>query len=311
MTINVPERSISHLRHPERKRSINIRHAERSEARNFFSPMRLRPSAVEGPGAASPSLHAAPRIRYPQSPTAAAVHGSVPSYVRISFTPPGSFDSGSAQVPGEKHLPLASAQDDGGFGARASSLVPELHLGTRFPARSFGGGATKLRGQVRSQMEFGNEGSVPSHVRVSFTQAGSFDSSSTQVPGEKHLPLAFAQDDGGFGARASSLVPELHLGTRFPARSFGGGATKLRGQVRSQMEFGNEGSSGGFLFFSAQGLQKLCHPCGDENPFWFIFRWCRPRRARPPARVRASLRLALTTLAEISVRVKPTTGGQI
>ena len=41
------------------------------------------------------------------------------------------------------------------------------------------------------------------------------------------------------------LVPKLHLGTRVPAKlCFAARATELRGQVRSQVQLGNEERGG-------------------------------------------------------------------
>ncbi len=72
-----------------------VRHPERSEATESLSSMRPRPSAVEGPSRCG--LMAS---------SGAAIPGA-----RLR----GSFDFGSIERSGEKHLPLAFAQDDGIF----------------------------------------------------------------------------------------------------------------------------------------------------------------------------------------------------
>jgi len=103
---------------------FNIRHPERSEANDFLSSHRPRPSAVEGPGrfilrATAPESLGIARGTLRRLPgTTSSVAHDVP------LTPPRSFDSGSASRPGKIHLPLASAQDDG--------MIPE---GSKFISR--------------------------------------------------------------------------------------------------------------------------------------------------------------------------------
>jgi hypothetical protein len=99
---------------------FKLRHPERSEANDLLFPETPRPSAVEGPRHFAIGLRSGIRAlsARPVAPISANESAFVPSHVAL--VPPRSFDYGSAGRPGEKHLPLAFAQDDGVFGAMRS-----------------------------------------------------------------------------------------------------------------------------------------------------------------------------------------------
>ena len=134
---------------------FSVRHPERSGAIDFLFSEHPYPSVVEGPcrfdsemTATDSALSMHGHSRRPSITTPSVTHNA-------AFMPHRSFDFGSVGRHGKTHLPLASAQDDG---ALVFPLVPKLHLGTHLAVKlCFATGATKLRGQGRSQVQLGNE----------------------------------------------------------------------------------------------------------------------------------------------------------
>ena len=90
-----------------------LRHPERSEAVRALLPGRQRPNAVEGPRRFYRLITAGDCGYHPPRHSAATSQQNVPCCGRFSFAQARSFDSGSANRPGEKRLTLAFAQDDG------------------------------------------------------------------------------------------------------------------------------------------------------------------------------------------------------
>jgi hypothetical protein len=145
--------------------SFKIRHPERSEANGLIFCQCARPSAVEGPGHSCPLTYATKPIFPETSRSAASWHRHLPRIPRVSSLQPRSFDFGSASRSAHKYFLFASAQDDEIF-----PLVPKLYLGTPLVSAKFHfapfspaevtawRSAMELPQQVRSQIEFGNEG---------------------------------------------------------------------------------------------------------------------------------------------------------
>ena len=120
----------------ESRVSPHVRHPERSEEVDVLSPKNIHPSAVEGPALPREKTPAARGALLMQSHSRRLREIAPPLVAHNAPQRPSrSFDFGSAQLPGETHAPLASAQDDGAFfvnakeEGRASSHV-------RHPERS-------------------------------------------------------------------------------------------------------------------------------------------------------------------------------
>jgi hypothetical protein len=109
--------------------------------------------------------------------------------------------------------------------------------------------ATELRGQVRSQVQLGNEGKMKRAILLPRSRARKSVGDETRTP--SHLPPP--SYDGGYECVAARVSAGRRVFSSFPsctwerpcrrscASSPRAEATKLRGQVRSQVQLGNEG----------------------------------------------------------------------
>ena len=120
--------------------SLTVRHPERSEAIDFLSPQRQRPSAVEGPRRFDSEMTATDFFLFMHS-RSRRLSITTPSGMPTSaFRPCRSFDSGSllrravtaSQRNNCRAQHLAFAQDDG---ALVFSLISKLYLGTHLSAQ--------------------------------------------------------------------------------------------------------------------------------------------------------------------------------
>jgi len=105
MITEFPGRPLSKFRHPER-----------SEAKNILFPLKLRPSAVEGPACFYPMMTDSSRPR--QSRSAGLLRRDFAVGNESIFNQRRSFDYGSKSSVDKAISPARLAQDDGAFFAQ-------------------------------------------------------------------------------------------------------------------------------------------------------------------------------------------------
>jgi hypothetical protein len=205
-----------------------LRHPERSEANDLFSPSRLNRAQSKDLAAfpseyrsGTESLHAEPARRHRME--------FVPCWAGRGGVITRSFDCGSANAFGKTPAPLAFAQDDGIFKTSAP-LAPQFHLGAPHAPRetlfralflSSAGSAMKLPQQARSQMKVGNEKMEASVLNCVTQQNGALPknlrhperSEANDLFFPSRLTRAQSKDLAAFASEYRSGTESLYTGT--------------------------------------------------------------------------------------------------